>query len=372
MPEPQNVQPLLEQAKHAADAGDLASADALLQDAARIQEAELGPLHPELANIVNNLAIVAEMAGRLDDAEIYYRRALSIASASLPPDDSIVASSRKNLEDFCREYGLPFDRSPAAAPVQPSEPRLEEFVRDQSAGEPNTRADLAVAEASPAVQISAAAPEAVSDAHPTEDAAERSSVGAASPTRWIAIAGIGVVALVVAVLLATRPSSPREPPPRGQIEAPAPSPAAQPTPPPAAAPIEQPQPPTVASRDDKAVTANPRGPGRSSAGISLVTSQLCRTLSVANNWRCDPAGQSVAPGSIVLYTRVRSPRDATVIHQWYRGETLTKSARLSILSNTTDGYRTFSRQTVRSGENWRVEVRTTDGALLYEQRVSVQ
>jgi hypothetical protein len=61
-----------------------------------------------------------------------------------------------------------------------------------------------------------------------------------------------------------------------------------------------------------------------------------------------------------------------VIHRWYQGDALKKSARLSILANTTDGYRTFSRQTVRSGENWRVEVRTTDGELLYEQRVSVQ
>ena len=78
---------MLEEAKRAANAGELASADVLLQDVARIQEAELGPLHPALANTVNNLAVVAEMDGRLPDAEIYYRRAVAIASVSLPPDD---------------------------------------------------------------------------------------------------------------------------------------------------------------------------------------------------------------------------------------------------------------------------------------------
>jgi hypothetical protein len=80
----------------------------------------------------------------------------------------------------------------------------------------------------------------------------------------------------------------------------------------------------------------------------------------------------VAPGAVVLYTRVKSPRDAIVIHRWYQGDTLRKSARLTILANTTDGYRTYSRQTVKSGENWRVEVRNTAGDLLYEQRLSVQ
>lgn len=93
---------------------------------------------------------------------------------------------------------------------------------------------------------------------------------------------------------------------------------------------------------------------------------------MGGQWRCDPAGQTVTPGAIVLYTRVKSPHDAVVIHQWYRGDALRKSARLSIRANTTEGYRTFSRQTVKSGENWRVEVRNTAGDVLYEQRVSVR
>ncbi len=109
MSELQDAGRMLEAAEQAAIAGDFASADELLRGAARIQEAELGPLHPDLANTLNNLAIVAEKTGRLDDAETFYRRAVAIASASLPADHPMVAASRENLEDFCRARGLPID-----------------------------------------------------------------------------------------------------------------------------------------------------------------------------------------------------------------------------------------------------------------------
>ena len=72
---------MIEAAEQAAIADDLSLADELLRAAARIQEAELGPLHPDLANTLNNRAIVAEKAGRFGDAETFYRRAVAIASA---------------------------------------------------------------------------------------------------------------------------------------------------------------------------------------------------------------------------------------------------------------------------------------------------
>ena len=78
MPELREARHLLEMAERAAVDGDLASADQLLRDAARIQEAELGPRHPDLANTLNNLAIVAEKAGRTSDAETFYRRAAAM------------------------------------------------------------------------------------------------------------------------------------------------------------------------------------------------------------------------------------------------------------------------------------------------------
>ena len=82
-------------------------------------------------------------------------------------------------------------------------------------------------------------------------------------------------------------------------------------------------------------------------------------------------GSSVAPGPIVFYTRVRSPRDTAVVHRWYRGNTLRQSVRLTTRANATEGYRTYSRQTVDEGE-WRVEIKSADDSLLHEQRFAVR
>ena len=366
---------MLDEAKRAADAGELASADVLLQDAARIQEAELGPFHPELANTVNNLAVVAEMEGRLSDAETYYRRAVAITSASLSPDDPIVASTRKHLEDFCRERGGPIDAAAAAPPTPRPEHRSEGVANDQPTVEAKTLADVELPDAHLAAPTSTPASATPSLAHSTTEAADQFSAPPSATTRWLAVVAIGLVALVAVALLVMRPWSARESPVPSQTPEPAAPQAAEAAPPrPAPAPIEQPQPPTEPSRNDKPGVAapSPAAPTLASGDMTLVTSQLCRTLAVGGTWRCDPAGQSVGPGPIVLYTRVKSPREAIVIHRWYRGDTLLKSARLTILANTTDGYRTYSRQTVKSGEDWRVEVRDTAGDLLYEQRVSVR
>jgi hypothetical protein len=73
-----------------------------------------------------------------------------------------------------------------------------------------------------------------------------------------------------------------------------------------------------------------------------------------------------------LYTRVKSPRDTVVVHRWYRGTALRRSVELEIRANANEGYRTFSRQTVDAGDEWRVEVRSASGDLLHEQRVSVR
>src|SRR5262249_60445325 len=104
LPEAENIPRLLAEAEGFASVGDLASAETLLLEVARLQEAELGSSHPDLANTLNNLAIVAEKTGRLDEAERCYRRAVGIASASLPPDDPMVAETRQNLEDFSRRH----------------------------------------------------------------------------------------------------------------------------------------------------------------------------------------------------------------------------------------------------------------------------
>ena len=89
-------------------------------------------------------------------------------------------------------------------------------------------------------------------------------------------------------------------------------------------------------------------------------------------WRCDPAVDAVSRGPIVLYTRVRSPRDAVVVHRWYQGDTLRQAVKLTIRANATEGYRTYSRQTVDDAADWRVEVRSANGDLLHERRFAVR
>jgi predicted nucleic acid-binding protein len=124
MTEHQDASHLLERAERAATAGDLASAEELLRGAARIQEGELGPLHPDLANTLNNLAIVAERTGSSSEAETLYRRAAAIAAAALPSDHPMVVASRQNLEDFCRARGLSIDSPAVITPEHDIEPDI--------------------------------------------------------------------------------------------------------------------------------------------------------------------------------------------------------------------------------------------------------
>src|SRR5687768_6778508 len=120
MSDRRDARDMLERAEQAATAGDFASADELLRSATRIQEETLGPLHPDLANTFNNLAIVAEQTGNLGDAETFYRRAVAIASASLPPDHPIVVASRENFESFCRARGVSIDAPTLLSPISPT------------------------------------------------------------------------------------------------------------------------------------------------------------------------------------------------------------------------------------------------------------
>ena len=334
---------MLEAAEQAAVADDLASADELLRGAARIQEAELGPLHPDLANTLNNLAVVAEKAGRLDDAETCYRRAVAIASASLPADHPMIAASRNNLEDFCRAHGLAIDTRAIAIPAAGDSAVSDPDLRIRTSPEPHLPA-------------------------------RRRDSG------LLAKAAIGVVVvLVVATVLVRRPWSSRESstaaPTAGSTTPAEPSAPAPPTREPAiSAPIEQPRPPAIVPPSgDRGVPAGKPAAASRSGAITLITAQLCRIFSTSGaSWRCDPAVDPVSPGAIVLYTRIKSARDAVVLHRWYRGDALRQSVRLTIRANATDGYRTYSRQTVDRGADWHVEVRSAEGALLHERRFVVQ
>jgi hypothetical protein len=343
---------LLEMAEGAAMAGDLASAEQLLRKAADLQEATLGPLHPDLANTLNNLGIVVEKSGRPAEAETFYRRAVAITSAALPADHPMVAASRENLEAFCRARGVPID-----APVVATSPAKPAPVAE----EPTTLA--------PRRDV-------------TPPVAQQQTLDARafpSSRAWMAIAA---AVLLVAALFIWQPWSSQKspvPPPTTAPSGPPPaspqaSERAQPdraAPAPVAPPIDTPS-PTLPARGDSPAGVSEKPSSLPGGAVTLASAQLCQTFSTSTSpWRCDPAADLVSAGPIVLYTRIRSPRDVEIVHRWYRGDTLRQSVTLRIRASAKEGFRTYSRQTVDSGD-WHVEVRSPDGALLHEGHVTVR
>jgi len=378
MSEPRDVRQMLELAEQAAINGDFSSADELLSSVARIQETELGPLHPELANTLNSLAIVAERTGRIADAETFYWRSATIASASLPADHPIVIESRKNLEDFCRERGLP--TTAAAGPtssVQDTTVGLDAFATEAQSGK--AQAPTRARTVDPGVSKQIEPPSSGKPSPPTGKTAATAPLSLPPAPRrssrqlaWMPVAAIVLVA--VAVLM-------RQPSPSqndstataiSQATKPAPPPPLLPPSPPA--PTEQTPPPVMSRDNDRSTdTDQPEASAPSSGAISLTAGQLCETFSTSREgWQCDPPGDPVARGPIVFYTRVRSPRDSEVVHRWYHEDMLRQTVRLRVRANASEGYRTYSRHTVDGVGDWRVEARSADGDLLHEQRFAVR
>jgi hypothetical protein len=319
MPETGEFQSLVHAAEQAAAAGDYASAEQRLREAARLQEASLGPLHPDLANTLNNLGVVCEITKKPVDAEHYFRRACAIATAALEPDHPFVIRSRKNLEDF-RE-------------------------------------------------------------------ARRKAVISRRPSRPLTIGALIAGALFLMFIAAAtwfRANDEVEPLPRSVSVSPPGNPAT---------PAGSPAAVVPKTGDTTATTAKGQQVGESSippvakkpstaASVrpppAVAVARLCRDLVTSrsrgssSDWQCTPANLPVGPGLLFFYTRVKSPTDTTVQHRWYRGDRLHHSVRRSIRANATSGYRTYSRYTVNSQGEWRVELRTRDGALLHEERFMVR
>jgi len=170
-------------------------------------------------------------------------------------------------------------------------------------------------------------------------------------------------------------------------------PAASATPPPASAAAPAPASPAPGAAAPSARTATPpaaatpvaasnTAPPAAAASrpvangpLGVADARLCATLSRARNpWACQAAGDPVRSGSVYYYTRVRSTRDATIRHRWSRDGRVVQDVRLRIRANPTDGFRTFSRQTVSGlgAGAWVVTLLGPDGTTLDEQRFSVR
>ena len=366
MADTREPQAVVHAAEQAAAAGDYASAEQLLREAASLQEATLGPLHPDLANTLNNLGVVCEITDKPDDAEDCFRRAWTIATAALPPDHPFVATSRRNLEDFCAARGRLAD--PPAPPPPP------EHALPPERSLPPERA-----------------PAAVSQPNTSRRGPGPFAIGAAI------VAILTLVAIATWLLSGGEMESPRErataspPVPETTGSAPASSASSD-----SRAEIGTESHPLSGEDSETGATASTMqtdGPGEdrlsrptAAAGSQetaasgsrqplVVTAQLCRSLSTSGgDWQCVPTGSPVGPGSLVFYTRIKSPTGTTVQHRWYRGERLRQAVELSVRANPSRGYRTYSRATVdnQGGGDWRIELRASDGTLLHEERFIVR
>ena len=314
MPEPREARSIIENAEQAAAAGNYASAEELLREAAVLQEQTLGPHHPDLANTLNNLGVVCEMADNPIDAEHYFRRAYTVATATLAPDHPFVAMSSKNLHDFCAAHGRP-------AELPPSPPQV-------------------------AAWLEAPAP----------------AILRKRSMRPLALGALSGVALLVVILAAARPWGTEAEESSEESRLPAAATAAAP---------ERPVPTTTSPRAEPIVAARPARPTPPAAMPTVVTAQLCTALRA---WRCDAADRQVPPGPMTFYTRVKSATATTIEHRWYQGDRLRQAMRLRIQANPGAGYRTYSRNTISSERagDWRVELRSADGAMLHEERFTVR
>jgi hypothetical protein len=340
MPEARELRAVIEEADQAAADGDYVAAELKLRELAALQEAQLGPNHPDLASTLNNLGIVYERVDSPAEAEVCYRRAYAIATTALEPDHPFVATSRKNLEDFCRARGRPFDRS------------------------------------------------VVADARPVP----RKPL----PRRWRPILVSAAAALVVAILAVAlfwfRSSNPATSSSTSPTQTPA-QPQEQPTPSVAIGPQRGAQVPVIAgdtteAREGNRSTLDEAAAPRANAGspvrgpvpgaaapvpVTIAEAHLCRRLTTTN-WRCDEVHSPLEPGMLFFYTRVKAMNNTTVEHRWYREDRLSQSVDLPIKASPESGYRTYTRRTVTAANagNWRVEVRGKDGSLLYQERFVVR
>jgi hypothetical protein len=380
MPETRSIASVLEAAETAASGGDYPAAGRLLREAAALQEAALGPQHPDLANTLNNLGIVCEMTNEPAEAERSYRRAYEIASVSLPADHPFVATSLKNLNDFRAAKGFPTEAAvdttpgraaavpdapvvPKAAPVKsvPVEPApVESAAVESRPPEPTgsfprwvlaVLALAAIAVIAYVLMRGSAAPAVEHATGSTAKPAPESNVAEVSPAPQPAPE--------------TPAAAPAPPPARsGRTATPPPAPTPAPTPA-RTGPVPAPFPAASSNRDAK--------PG--DAALSIVDAAVCRDLTTGGGeWKCTRVEGAVEPGRLFFYTRVKSPTDTVVEHRWYQGDKLRHTGEMKISANTSEGYRTYSRFTIdaRSTGSWRVEVRTKDGHVLREARFDVR
>jgi tetratricopeptide (TPR) repeat protein len=85
--------------------GEFQETEQLLLQVFKIQEKLLGPEHPDLAMILNNLGVLRHAQGRHSEAEAFYHWALEICESHKNPGDPDVLNLRQNYAAFLTEVG---------------------------------------------------------------------------------------------------------------------------------------------------------------------------------------------------------------------------------------------------------------------------
>ena len=341
MPEAHELRSVIEAADQAASGGDYVTAELKLREAAALQEAQLGPFHADLANTLNNLGVIYERADSPAEAEPCYRRAYAIATAALAPSHPFVATSRKNLEDFCKARGQPFDRSAV--------PRQRVALRKPVRRSPRPIVLSAVGALGFAMVVVAAFWFRSSDPGESSSTSRtQTSVQYQAPTPG----GVPV----------EPEPGPHEVTTGGNTTVPRDSDSS----------IAHGG-TSVAPESGGSVARESRAPAAAAPVVMIAEAHLCRRLST-RDWRCEQVSSPVKPGLLFFYTRVTASNNTTIEHRWYRDDRLRQSVELRIQASPGSGYRTYTRRTVsaENAGNWRVEVRTKDGSLLHEDRFVVR
>ena len=346
MPEPRDARSIIENAEHAAAAGNYSSAEELLLEAAALQEQTLGPDHPDLANTLNNLGVVCEITDNPIDAEHYFRRAYTIATATLAPDHPFVATSRKNLHDFCAARGRPVE-------LPPSPPAVVAWL-----------------DAPPP----AAPPREPSPSANTQNLPPIAQKKSPRPLALGALSGVAVIVILMIARPWRGPAQETTSQPLTAVTPARENPAPGPTSPPAE-PIARRQqtakPSPLTRSEADAGSARPTMTATSAAPPAVVTAQLCTALKA---WRCEAADREAPPGPMFFYTQLKSAIATTIEHRWYQGDRLHRTIPLRIQANPGTGYRTYSRNTISSERagDWRVELRAADGTVLHEEHFTIR
>ena len=100
-----DVKALVERAEKLQAEGKYGEAAAIWRQVLAIAEQALGPNHPDVANSLNDLALLLKNQGQYAAAEPLYRRSLAIREKALLPDHPAVANSLNNLALLLSDQG---------------------------------------------------------------------------------------------------------------------------------------------------------------------------------------------------------------------------------------------------------------------------